>query len=77
MGKLERGVTVMAQTRHSHPDPIEEGARARIHGRPKDACPYSRDSEERASWMEGYDGAPRENRSATNLYVRDQTFIAF
>ncbi|WP_409564195.1 ribosome modulation factor [Methylobacterium sp. J-068] len=57
----ERGVTVMAQTRHSHTDPIEEGAQARIHGRPKDACPYPRDSEKRAAWMEGYDGTPREH----------------
>lgn len=55
----ERGVTLMAQTRHSQPDPIEEGAQARIHGRPKDACPYPHDSEERVSWMEGYDGTPR------------------
>ena len=55
----------MAQTRHLHPnsqsDPVEEGAQARIHGRPKDACPYPRNSEERASWMEGYDGAPRDD----------------
>lgn len=58
---FEHGVVAMAQTRHSRPDPIEEGAQARIHGRPKDACPYPRDSEERAAWMEGYDGTPRDD----------------
>lgn len=50
----------MAETRHSQPDPIEQGAQARIHGRPKDSCLYPRDSEERAAWMEGYDGTPRD-----------------
>ena len=50
----------MANIRHPHSDPIEQGAQARIHGHPKDACPYPRDSEERLSWMEGYDGTPRD-----------------
>ncbi|AWN40114.1 ribosome modulation factor [Methylobacterium durans] len=50
----------MADTCHTHIDPIAQGAWARIHGRAKDACPYPRDSEERASWMEGYDGMPRD-----------------
>ncbi|MFK5600543.1 ribosome modulation factor [Methylobacterium sp. HMF5984] len=60
---LQRGVIAMAQTRHlnSHSDPVEEGAQARIHGRPKDACPYPYNSEERASWLEGYDGTPRDD----------------
>jgi ribosome modulation factor len=30
---------------------------------PKDACPYPRNSEERLSWMEGYDGRPRDLRT--------------
>ncbi|GJE45822.1 ribosome modulation factor [Methylobacterium soli] len=51
----------MAESRHNPSDPIAQGAQARIHGRPKDACPYPRDSEERTSWMEGYDGAPRDH----------------
>ncbi|KAB1073194.1 ribosome modulation factor [Methylobacterium planeticum] len=50
----------MATSRHTNPDPIAQGAQARIHGRPKDACPYPRNSEERASWMEGYDGVERD-----------------
>ncbi|WP_310355143.1 ribosome modulation factor [Methylobacterium sp. BE186] len=50
----------MADTCHTQADPIEQGARARIHGRPKDACPYPLNSEEHASWLEGYDGAPRD-----------------
>lgn len=40
------------------PDPIAEGARARAHGRPKDACPYPAESPERVEWLEGYDGMP-------------------
>lgn len=60
----------MADIRHSRPDPIEQGAQARIHGHPKDACPYPRDSEERLSWMEGYDGTPREEESVRPSYER-------
>lgn len=41
-------------------DPIAEGARARAHGRPKDACPYPLDTPERTAWIEGYDGAPAD-----------------
>ncbi|WP_375456193.1 ribosome modulation factor [uncultured Methylobacterium sp.] len=41
-------------------DPITEGARARAHGRPKDACPYPAGSEARRAWMEGFDGAPAD-----------------
>ncbi len=41
-------------------DPLAEGARARVHGRPKDACPYPADSSERTAWLEGYDGIPAE-----------------
>ena len=41
-------------------DPIAEGARARAHGRPKDACPYPLDTAERTAWIEGYDGAPAD-----------------
>lgn len=41
-------------------DPIAEGARARAHGRPKDACPYPADSPERMAWLEAYDGIPAE-----------------
>lgn len=52
-----------ARTRPSLPDPIEQGTRARIHGHPKDACPYPRDSEKRTSWMEGCDGTPREDEA--------------
>lgn len=44
-----------------HPDPIAEGARARLLGRPKDSCPYPAGSAERVAWMEGYDGAPRDH----------------
>ena len=50
----------MAEPRHTRADPIEQGAYARIHGRPRDACPYPRDSEERTAWLEGFDGKPRE-----------------
>ncbi|GEP12635.1 ribosome modulation factor [Methylobacterium gnaphalii] len=42
------------------PDPISEGAHARSLGRPKDACPYPAGTEERKSWLEGYDGAPAD-----------------
>ncbi|MBY0295636.1 MAG: hypothetical protein K2X71_06300 [Methylobacterium sp.] len=41
-------------------DPTAEGARARQQGRPREACPYPLDSEEREEWMEGYDGRMRE-----------------
>jgi len=51
---------VMAQSQQGDADPIEQGAQAPIHGRPKDACPYPPDSEKRASWLEDYDGAPRD-----------------
>ncbi|GJD29686.1 Ribosome modulation factor [Methylobacterium adhaesivum] len=54
----------MTQSRPAFVDPVEEGAQARIHGRPKDACPYPAGSEERAAWMEGYDGLPRDEASA-------------
>ena len=57
----------MAETRHTHTDPIDQGAHARIHGRPKDACPYPRNREERASWLEGYDGTPRQQAPALPL----------
>ncbi|CAA2138771.1 hypothetical protein MBLL_01307 (plasmid) [Methylobacterium bullatum] len=39
----------MADTRHSRPDPIEQGGQARIHGHPKDACPCPRNSKEQTS----------------------------
>ena len=42
------------------PDPITQGARARAHGRPKDACPYPGNSAARAAWLEGYDGIPSD-----------------
>lgn len=41
-------------------DPITQGARARAHGRPKESCPYPAGSEARTSWLEGYDGSPRD-----------------
>lgn len=41
-------------------DPIAEGARARAHGRPRDACPYPLNSPERTAWLEGYDGSPAD-----------------
>ncbi|WP_375463842.1 ribosome modulation factor [uncultured Methylobacterium sp.] len=41
-------------------DPISEGARARAHGRPKDACPYPAGSEAREAWLEGFDGTPAD-----------------
>jgi ribosome modulation factor len=41
-------------------DPLSEGARARAHGRPKDACPYPAGSPERRAWLEAYDGIPAE-----------------
>ncbi len=37
-----------------------EGARMRMLGRPKDACPYPLDSPEREAWMEGFDGEPAD-----------------
>jgi hypothetical protein len=50
----------MGDTRDTPPpaDPLAEGARARAHGRPKDACPYPADSPERIAWLEAYDGIP-------------------
>ncbi|MGV7030580.1 ribosome modulation factor [Methylobacterium symbioticum] len=36
---------------------IKQGARARILGRPRDACPYPADSRERRAWFEGFDGS--------------------
>ncbi|MCJ2084950.1 hypothetical protein MKK88_02935 [Methylobacterium sp. E-005] len=42
-------------------DPIREGARARAHGRPKDACPYPANSASRIAWLEGYDGVPADH----------------
>lgn len=41
-------------------DPTAEGALARRQGRPKDACPYPLDSDERARWLEGFDGLPSD-----------------
>ncbi|SDO07514.1 hypothetical protein SAMN05216360_114127 [Methylobacterium phyllostachyos] len=53
----------MSQTSlHTSPtDPIQEGARARAQGRPKDACPYPAKSGARTAWLEGYDGVPAEH----------------
>ncbi len=48
----------MSERHPSLSDPAQEGARARAHGRPKDACPYPVDSPERRAWLEGFDGAP-------------------
>ncbi|PXW65473.1 hypothetical protein BY998_103285 [Methylobacterium sp. B4] len=46
---------------HRQPeDTIAEGARARAQGRPRDACPYPRDTPERTGWLEGYDGSPAD-----------------
>ncbi|MHB2211466.1 ribosome modulation factor [Methylobacterium sp. CM6257] len=39
---------------------IKQGARARVSGRPRDACPYPGDSRERRAWFEGYDGSSWE-----------------
>lgn len=51
----------MTDAPHAPPgDPISKGARARAHGRLKDACPYPAGSEARRSWLEGYDGAPSD-----------------
>lgn len=55
----------MTHTQSTHADPVEEGAQARIHGRPKDACPHPAGSEARAAWMEGYDGMPRDEAPAS------------
>ncbi len=41
-------------------DAIAEGARARAQGRPRDACPYGRNTPERTAWLEGYDGSPMD-----------------
>ncbi|MBE7243684.1 MAG: hypothetical protein INR63_01935 [Actinomycetospora chiangmaiensis] len=41
-------------------DIIKQGSRARVGGRPRDACPYPGDSRERRAWFEGYDGSSRE-----------------
>jgi ribosome modulation factor len=53
-------------------DIIKQGARARVIGRPRDACPYPGDSRERRAWFEGYDGAswmaaPRRPHPARRL----------
>ena len=37
-------------------DATAEGARARAQGKPREACPYALDSEERHEWFDGYDG---------------------
>ncbi|MEZ0251033.1 MAG: Rmf/CrpP family protein [Methylobacteriaceae bacterium] len=44
-------------------DPITQGARARIQGRPRDACPYPVNSPEHTAWLEGYDGSPADRSS--------------
>lgn len=44
-------------------DIIKQGARARVLGRPRDACPYPGDSRERRAWFEGYDGSSWEMAS--------------
>ena len=38
-------------------DVIMQGSRARVLGRPRDACPHPADSRERRAWYEGYDGS--------------------
>lgn len=48
------------ETQTSSSDAITEGARARMQGRPKDACPYPAGSPEREAWLEGYDGLPAD-----------------
>ncbi len=40
-------------------DPTSEGERARHLGRRRDACPYPINSEERAKWLEGFEGRVR------------------
>ncbi|GJD94146.1 ribosome modulation factor [Methylobacterium iners] len=50
----------MADPQNPSTDPIAQGARAHALGRPRDACPYPAGSEERAAWLEGYDGTPRD-----------------
>lgn len=49
----------MSEPKTVRPDPVDEGARARAAGRPKDACPYPSGSPERDAWIEGYDGIPK------------------
>lgn len=56
----------MTQTPSRVPDPVDEGAQARIHGRPKDACPYPAGSEARVAWLEGYDGMPLDEAPASS-----------
>jgi ribosome modulation factor len=60
----------MSQAHHptTPADPLAEGARARAHGRPKDACPYPADSPERMAWLEAYDGVPAESAPDQPLY---------
>ena len=41
-------------------DPTAEGARARAENKPREACPYAPDTEERHEWLEGYDGMSTE-----------------
>src|SRR3954447_21942358 len=41
-------------------DPTAEGARARAENKPREACPYAPDTEERHEWLEGYDAISTE-----------------
>ncbi|WP_244528697.1 ribosome modulation factor [Methylobacterium gossipiicola] len=57
-----------APSRHGrHRAVLRQDVQARIHGRPKDACPYPAASEARAAWMEGYDGMPRDEAPASTV----------
>lgn len=42
-------------------DPTDEGSRARHLGRRRDACPYPINSEDRAKWLEGFEGRVRDD----------------
>ncbi|WP_336488745.1 hypothetical protein [Methylobacterium nigriterrae] len=50
----------MEKPRIAPNDPVAEGAHTRARRIRKDACPYPLNSPERAAWMEGYDGRPRD-----------------
>ena len=50
----------MSEHPRHHPDPIDQGAQARAHGRKRECCPYPAGSEEHEAWLEGFTGTPRD-----------------
>ena len=50
----------MSEHPKPQPDPIDQGAQARAHGRKHECCPYSAGSEDHEAWLEGFTGTPRD-----------------